>query len=154
MIGRSTAQAREGPLSISRIIANNLSGSQRLVVRAVSSCVYKSLKCHTLPFVPFFPLPEAALRPNNYRQPLSHGMGFRHLCVREVVTKIPGFPRGVGFRIFLDRDPGPPFHRRELHPIRLGVGEWRSHQSPSPILTSRAVAQLTQTRSVCSCPNP
>lgn len=42
-----------------------------------------------------------------------------------LMTKITGFPGSVGFCTFLDCDPSPSFSRRELHSVRLEVGEWR-----------------------------
>lgn len=89
-------------------------------------CIYKSLKCYgTLPFAPFS-LPEAALRSNLPSTPLSHGKDSATGVLGRLsalMTGISGFPDRVGTCTFLYRDPGPSFHRRELHPAGLGMGE-------------------------------
>jgi len=105
----------------------------------------------------FLPLPEATLGSNLLSIPESwYRTSATRLWEKQLalMTKTPGFPDGVGFCTFLDCDPGRPFHRRELHPVRLGMGEWRFYQSPNRMLTYWAVAQLTWARSVRSCSNP
>ena len=53
-----------------------------------------------------------------------------------------------GHYTFLDCSPRPPLHRRELHPIGLGVGEWRFCKSLSSMLRRWIVVQLAWTRSL------
>ena len=77
---------------------------------------------------PFLPLPGATLGPN------SPMVWISITDVQEkrpaLTTRFPGFPGSVGFCASLDCDQRPPFHRGILHPVGLGVGEWRFYQIP------------------------
>ena len=47
-----------------------------------------------------------------------------------LMTVIPGFSDFIGLCTFLDCDQRPSFHRGILHPVGLGMGEWRFIKSP------------------------